>query len=390
MAGTSKPSENLIEASYKFIDGKGSQGSQPTGLFDGTTVNQWNTNKVMYWYLGSDFVELELYQKSNIWRSGTASWSTSSSHLIIKKYNETTSSYENVTDKYPQTTSFITNTQWEKTISNLPSGRYRFEYGGLRIDSEWFIENIEKSKSLIFHDGEYKKFHKNKITTGNAYDVSLDELDMYEAILPELKEEGWIPISSTLPTFAQFTEHGMDSPINLSDFDELIGDFEIVTWTDIGASLLLDIEGTLNPQVIYPTKDINIINVKTIDELKLTGIGNPKVAISFDSGTTWKAHDGAAWVVVTDASSGMDIPTLNALTSDLLKEARRDSNTIRFSYFISDSDKVDDIIMTVTIAGYEKLASTADYSLSYDEGTDTIQFLINKSGTYSVNYGAIT
>ena len=162
MAGIAKPNEEIREAKYTLLGGVGSQGAQPSGLFNGIPVNEWNTANVMYWYSGGEYVEVEIDEKSNIWRAGTTNWSTYLTPLMIKKYNLQTLVFDDVSSIYPQKLSAINEKQWEKTIENLPSGRYRFETKGARIDSEWFIESVVMNKSLILSNGEYKKYIGSK------------------------------------------------------------------------------------------------------------------------------------------------------------------------------------------------------------------------------------
>lgn len=141
-AGTAKPSEAGREASYEVINVKGSQGSGGTaskcGLFDGTQVNEWNTAKVMYWEEAGNYVDINIKEACNIWRSGTTPWDVYFGPLKILKWDGT--QYNDITKSYTQTTSKINEKQWEKTISNLQPGTYRFETKGIRLDSEWYLE----------------------------------------------------------------------------------------------------------------------------------------------------------------------------------------------------------------------------------------------------------
>ncbi|MBT2284660.1 hypothetical protein J7E78_14045 [Paenibacillus polymyxa] len=168
MAGKSKP--NILnlgqEASYQVLSLVGSQGSGGTvqlpGLFDGNNPNEWNTPKVMYWQTADNFIEINISTpKVNIWRSGTTGWKQYIGSLKIKYWNG--SSYVDVTNNYPQTVTQIAETQWEKTIPNLPSGRYRFEYGtALRLDSEWFIETATSSRILLSSGDKYYSITENQ------------------------------------------------------------------------------------------------------------------------------------------------------------------------------------------------------------------------------------
>lgn len=147
MAGTCKPTKSNLgaECSYKVLSLLASQGSGGTadncGLFDGQAVDEWNTDRVFYWYNSANFLEIEIDGQCNIWRTGTNSYNGYNSVLYIYKYNESTSTYEDITDSITQNLSVIGNTVWEEWIHGLPKGRYKFVGGkGLRIDSEWYIE----------------------------------------------------------------------------------------------------------------------------------------------------------------------------------------------------------------------------------------------------------
>jgi len=150
-AGNAKPIDEGKEAEYEVLNVIGSQGSggavNSCGLFDGTQVNEWNTKKVMYWQGSNNYVELDIKEVCNIWRSGTTSWSGNANPLKILKWDGT--QYNDITATYTQALSKITENDWEKTISNMQPGRYRFEYGtGLRIDSEWYLESLETKSKL--------------------------------------------------------------------------------------------------------------------------------------------------------------------------------------------------------------------------------------------------
>lgn len=154
MAGKAKPASAGHEAKYKVISVYGSQGSGGTvenpGLFDGTQINEWNTGRVMYWYANdTTHITLEIKETCNIWRSGTSSWSESNSPLVIEKLNSD-GTYTDVTTVYPQKITRITEKQWEKTISGIPKGTYRFKSGAFaRLDSEWYLEALYYTLHLL-------------------------------------------------------------------------------------------------------------------------------------------------------------------------------------------------------------------------------------------------
>lgn len=148
MAGNCRPMVVGLreEATYTVLSMSSSQGSGGTadncGLFNGTNPNEWNTANVFYWGELANFLEIEINEDCNIWRCGTESWSTSNGKLNIFLYNNATSLYNDITSNVEQTTTAIGNNSWEQTIVGLKKGRYRFTISsGLRLDSEWYIEN---------------------------------------------------------------------------------------------------------------------------------------------------------------------------------------------------------------------------------------------------------
>jgi len=88
----------------------------------------------------------------------------------------------------------------------------------------------------------------------------------------------------------------------------------------------------------------------------------------------------------TTDENGMTTSQINALTVSQLTEGRGESNTIRFSYFLTANSSVDKIQLKVTLMGYDAVAKTTDYELRYTQSERKISYLIKKSGTYSVSY----
>lgn len=157
MAGICRPNiKNLgKEAKYRVLySHSNGETTNKCGLFDGSNPNEWNTDNVFYWYNDLDLLEIEILDKCNIWRSGTESWVSYKNPLKILKFEN--NKYIDITSKIEQVTSEIDNHSWEKTISNLDKGRYKFIYDkGLRIDSEWYLEKVKESRYLLKQDNQY-------------------------------------------------------------------------------------------------------------------------------------------------------------------------------------------------------------------------------------------
>lgn len=176
-AGTAKPSGVQKEASYEVLGVNGHQHSgnsiNDCGLFDGTQVNEWNTSNVMYWSDYSTYVELNINEPCNIWRSGTTTWSRYYKPLKILKWDGT--NYNDITSTINQSLSPITETSWEKTISNLPAGRYKFAYKeNYRLDSEWYIESVDSItpvSNLTATSGDKQITLNWSNTNGNTFNI---------------------------------------------------------------------------------------------------------------------------------------------------------------------------------------------------------------------------
>lgn len=176
-AGEAKPNvENLgPEVKATLLYHNATSGSSGQGLFDGTTVDEWSTPKVCYWGNSGVIIEMEIPKKVNIWRSGTTNWHYHNEDLVISKLINGT--YVDVTADYVQRSTSITNNQWEKAIENLPEGRYQFTIkatDGLRIDSEWYLEDA----SFLPKDEEFVlKSVKSDYNVGEIINVDLIALN---------------------------------------------------------------------------------------------------------------------------------------------------------------------------------------------------------------------
>ncbi|OXS74279.1 hypothetical protein B1B04_09130 [Lysinibacillus sp. KCTC 33748] len=161
MAGIAKPTYPVKkEAKYTLIESIGLTGNA-NGLFDGTTPNAWNTNEVAYWNTATSYIIIEFYETVILHRF--YSWNNSNNQrLKILKHNGT-DYVEDYTNLYRDTSKQASQT-WLQFTEALPKGKYKFildaSNTGLagRVDGEWYVESAYMNKSLILHDGEYKKY----------------------------------------------------------------------------------------------------------------------------------------------------------------------------------------------------------------------------------------
>lgn len=198
----------------------------------------------------------------------------------------------------------------------------------------------------------------------------------------------WISIGSTSPTLSEGFSQGMDKiGTEINELIEQHGDIiEVYFYTNVTPYTNVNVTAFPYPQLIYPTSDISLIGVESIDKIALLSTGDAKVAVSFDKGVTWNAYRNGLWEVVANAHNGMSNLELNALSSDQIQLGRNNSDYIRFSYSLSNNAEVDNIKITVSLQGSEELAKTSDYSIKYDELTNKIIYTVNRDMTVSVNY----
>lgn len=281
MAGNCKPSIAGLgrEASYTVLAMSSSQESGGTvnncGLFNGTNPNELNTSNVFYWKYLSNFLEIEINEDCNIWRCGTKSWPTAIGTLNVFLYNESTSSYDNITSTVNQTITAITNDNWEKTFTKLKKGKYKFTTGnGLRLDSEWYIEGI--TRSLLKSNNKYYSIKKECYdSTTKTYteitDITDESFLTYGFNIQDLTTELTINSETFKPIdkFEQFSIVSLeDKTLNLSGIKSTK---ELIIGKESFVSKIAD----------------NIDFFKLNDEASV----NIKIVFSIDKGLTWKTYD---------------------------------------------------------------------------------------------------
>ncbi|SOC12772.1 hypothetical protein SAMN05880501_10749 [Ureibacillus xyleni] len=181
--------------------------------------------------------------------------------------------------------------------------------------------------------------------------------------------------------FSKFIEFGVDATID-------------VDGSKVTIKGLQDTNG-----VSIANGDISLMGVEWLDLIafitQVIGNGKSLIAVSFDSGITFKAWDGTSWVVVNVndkvdfASKGMPKSITDTLTSAELDIARNDSNFIRFAYYIERPTYLDDAKndkISLSVSMYGKNESANDVNWTYDEATGEMTFTFNNSGTYTINY----
>lgn len=94
---------------------------------------------------------------------------------------------------------------------------------------------------------------------------------------------------------------------------------KVYCWTDDAQShaLTASVKATPKPQTIITNNiDISDPSITGIEKVTAEYTGDPHVACSFDGGITWKLYNGTAWVILSEAETGMTMETLLGITSE--------------------------------------------------------------------------
>ena len=303
MAGLLKPNIHGIgvEASYEIVDSSMSSSTTAQGLFDGVRVNKWDNPSVCYWNeYGQEYLILKINNKCNIYRAGTTSWASACQKFNISKLID--GNFIDVTSSVEQTTSAITDQEWEKTISNLEKGTYKFTIpvGTLRLDSEWYIENIDNV--LIMKDDKYYSILDNYY---NKIDCVYNEI-------VDLNRENFIDYQfSTSKLFEEVTiESETFKPIDKFD------NFKLISLDENNFELkAIKSKRTL----LIAKKSFSTRLAENIDFFELvseiTNNSSIKMTLSIDNGLTWKTWDSVSNSFI-DLTNVVPLKEYDTLTED--------------------------------------------------------------------------
>lgn len=274
MAGIAKPNNNMLEASYVVnsfysMDNGSSDNGDSCGLFNGVVVNEWDTNNVFYFRQSNNYIDITINNDCNIYRCGTASWSEGyQTKLKIEKYEN--EEWIDITGSITQNEKAITHLEWDKWITNLQRGRYKFSYlNGARLDSEWFIE--KELKVVLKQNGKVYSILKENynIETGMYNEITTYDIENQASISNLINE-----ITIGNETFR---------PID--KFEK----FSIVSNETFNASI---IGIKQNTSMVVASDTFGVRNASNIDYFKgyytLSIDSCIKMAVSVDEGETWK------------------------------------------------------------------------------------------------------
>lgn len=235
------------------------------GLFDGICADEWNTVRICYWKSNS-YIEFTIDRKVNIWRCGTTGWATTHCSLFRIEKLQDDGTYLDITNKINQYVSPITEKEWEKTVSELDKGTYRFYPKSTRLDSEWYVEAVDRF--IIFMNQKYYTIENNTLVEINE-EITANIIDDRGAL---------------------------ESTIN-ENISLLFGNVKFISRD----SSVLDLDCLkTNNELVIANNDLPTTIQSNIDyfesQTKLSGNGEIKIAFSIDEGITWETHNGADFV----------------------------------------------------------------------------------------------
>lgn len=237
------------------------------------------------------------------------------------------------TIEYMGLTWYISNTEWfmggnqpvsgfakkisEDNLTYTQAAQLLFELANVQIVPSY------KKKYLIYDD-KTKKYY-------NIFNGELNEINITE-------------LTST--SFMTYGNDDIPSGTLLMTLDKP----KILYWQnseeDLPA-LTANVTAIPNSQAIITEKiDLTDPSITGIEKITAEYGGNPHIACSFDSGTTWKSYSNNQWVVLSEGDTGMTMTTFLAITSDEWNTITSglDGFMIRFS--LSD---VNDILTNIKI-----------------------------------------
>ena len=153
---------------------------------------------------------------------------------------------------------------------------------------------------------------------GGKYLISDDQNKLYTIVNDTLTE-----ITNGSINAATFETYGFENMPQWEDFDTLTNP-KVLYYTDNAQDEITVIATQTAvpfPQIItsgdYDLTDITILGIEDADVVASSDV---LFGISFDGGTTWKAHNGTQWVTLSSSDSGMNAETFNAIDVEAWEE----------------------------------------------------------------------
>lgn len=134
-----------------------------------------------------------------------------------------------------------------------------------------------------------------------------------------------------------FLDYGTDEIPNVTG----LSNPEVLCWTDSEddlPTLTSTVTATPYPQTVISLKcDLSDVSITGIESMLATCEGELICAVSFDDKATWKAHNGAEWVALSDEYVGMSKETLEAITLEQWNELYSDASGMYIRFVLNDT-----------------------------------------------------
>lgn len=181
--------------------------------------------------------------------------------------------------------------------------------------------------------------------------ISVKYLIQSDNILYTIENNELKALEVTELTSETFKTYGSDTAPTF-DILNVFTNPKVYCWTDDAQShaLTASVKATPKPQAIITNNiDISDPSITGIEKVTAEYTGDPHVACSFDSGTTWKLYNGVDWVVLSEAETGMTMETLLAITSESWKTILTGLNSFVLRFTLTNvEDTVTNIIIDFT------------------------------------------
>lgn len=99
------------------------------------------------------------------------------------------------------------------------------------------------------------------------------------------------------------------------------------------------------------TNEIDLSNetITGIESVTVDYTGTPTFALSFDSGLSWKMHNGTEWVLLSEGVTGMQADTLEAITPEQWNEEIATIQSMLFRFTLNNAeDTVTSVVIDYT------------------------------------------
>ncbi|WP_157793930.1 DUF4082 domain-containing protein [Paenibacillus donghaensis] len=180
------------------------------------------------------------------------------------------------------------------------------------------------------------------------------------------------------------TSANLNVTANYSPLDEIVGDFDVVTWTDdediaVGNEPTLEYGALPFEQLIIQPSDFS--SYGTVKSFVASKIGDARLRFitSFDSGTTWKIYRFGKWRLINKADllivrkKGMSVDELNVIPEKDLIGANR------LGYYLDNSIHNSAENVQLDYVKVSSLAPTQDVKFS-----DVAFYLLNTTATIQI------